>query len=132
MFDKLVDASDVMSTAGGISSLSQIAAKICMDECYYWNEAFVRFMQSNRDYAIARIDKMPGIVSNHPDALFMLFPDITGTGMDSQQLTSYLLTEAKLATVPGTAQFFGPGAEGHIRICLATSREVLTEGVCNA
>ena len=129
MFDKLVDASDVMSTAGGISSLSQIAAKICMDECYYWNEAFVRFMQSNRDYAIARIDKMPGIVSNHPDALFMLFPDITGTGMDSQQLTSYLLTEAKLATVPGTAQFFGPGAEGHIRICLATSREVLTEGL---
>ena len=129
MFEKLVDASDVMSTAGGVASLSQIAAKICMDDCYYWNEAFVRTMQSNRDYAIDRISKMPGIVPNRPDALFMLFPDITGTGMDSQSFADYLLEEEKLAVVPGTAQFFGPGAEGHIRICLATSREILAEGL---
>lgn len=128
MFDKLVDESHVMSTAGGIASLSQIAARICMDECYYWNTAFVEFMKTNRDYAIERIEKMPGIITNRPDALFMLFPDITGTGLDSQSLADYLTTEG-LAVVPGTDKFFGPNAEGHIRICLATSREVLTEAM---
>ena len=100
-----------------------------MDKCYYWNEAFVDYMQKNRDYAIARIERMPGIVANHPDALFMLFPDITGTGCSSAEVAAFLEREEKLAIVPGTAQFFGPGAEGHIRICLATSREVLTEAM---
>lgn len=129
VFDRIVDCSDVMSTAGGISGLSQIAAQICMDQCYYWNEAFVAIMQTNRDYAIQRIQKMPGIVPNHPDSLFMLFPDITGTGLSSQQVADFLEKQEKLAIVPGTASFFGPGAEGHIRICLATSREVLSEGL---
>ncbi len=129
MFDRIVDCSDVMSTAGGIAGLSQLAAQICMDKCYYWNEAFVACMKENRDYAIGRIARMPGIVSNRPDALFMLFPDITGTGLDSRRVAAFLEQEEKLAVVPGTAQFFGPGAEGHIRICLATSREVLAEGM---
>lgn len=128
MFDKLVDESHVISTAGGISCLSQIAMKICMDECYSWNTSFVEHMRANRDYAMERIQKMPGIISNIPDALFMLFPDITGTGMSSQALADYLLGEG-LAVVPGTVKFFGPNAEGHIRICLATSREVLTAGL---
>lgn len=129
IFDRIVERSDVMSTAGGIDALSQLAAKICMDKCYPWNEAFVSYMRGNRDYAISRIEKMPGIVTNHPDALFMLFPDITGTRMNSAAIAEHLKTKYKLAIVPGTAEFFGPGAEGHIRICLATSREVLTEGL---
>ena len=129
MFDKVVEASDVMSTAGGISSLSQLAAKICMDECYYWNEAFVKKMRENRDYAVQRMRGMPGIKPNIPDALFMLFPDITDTGMDSQSFANYLQNQYKLAVVPGTEKFFGPGAAGHIRVCLATSHEVLEEAM---
>ena len=129
IFRRLVDASDVSSTAGGISSLSQIAAQICMDQCYYWNEAFVDKMRENRDYALDRISKMPGIRCHKPDATFLLFPDITGTGLDSQALVDYLEREVGLALVPGTAKFFGPGAEGHVRICLATSHEVLAEGM---
>ena len=129
IFERLVEASDVTSTAGGISSLSQIAAQICMDKCYYWNEAFVEQMRENRDYALERIARMPGIRCHKPDATFLLFPDITGTGLGSQALVDYLEREANLALVPGTAKFFGPGAEGHVRICLATSHTVLAEGM---
>lgn len=129
MFDRLVDASDVMTTAGGIPSLSQLAAKICMDECYYWNEAFVEQMRANRDYALERIAAMPGITCEKPDATFIIFPNITGTGLDSASLVEYLEKEVNLALVPGTPKFFGPGAEGHIRICLSTSHEVLKEGM---
>ena len=129
MYQKLLEASDVLTTAGGISSLSQIAAQICMDQCYGWNEAFVARMQENRDYALARIAEMPGITCHRPDATFLLFPDITGTGLSSQAVVDYLEREAGLALVPGTAQFFGPGAEGHVRICLATSHEILEEAM---
>lgn len=128
-FEKLVEASGVMTTAGGIASVSQIAAKICMDKCYYWNEAFVAQMEKNRDYALARIEKMPGITCEKPEATFLLFPDITGTGRESAELTEFLEREVKLALVPGTPKFFGPGAAGHVRICLSTSGEVLKEAM---
>lgn len=129
IFQRLVDASDVSSTAGGISSLSQIAAQICMDQCYYWNEAFVDKMQGKQGLCSGQDLKSLGILRHKPDATFLLFPDITGTGLDSQALVDYLEREVGLALVPGTAKFFGPGAEGHVRICLATSHEVLAEGM---
>jgi aspartate/methionine/tyrosine aminotransferase len=128
-FDRMVDVSAVMTTAGGISSLSQIAAKICMDKCYYWNEAFVAQMKKNRDYALSRIEKMPGINCHKPEATFLLFPDISATGMDSAALVEYLEKEVRLALVPGTPKFFGPGAAGHVRICLSTSEGILEEGM---
>ncbi len=129
MFDKLVDRSAVMTTAGGICSLSQFAAKICMDKCYYWNEAFVAQMEKNRDYTLERLAKLPGFACEKPDATFLLWPDITDTGMGSEELVDYLGKEAKVALVPGTPKFFGPGAEGHVRICLSTSAEVLAEAM---
>lgn len=129
MFDKLVDQSAVMTTAGGISSLSQIASQICMDKCYYWVDAFVEYMKSNRDYALSRIEKMPGITCHKPEATFLLFPDITGTGMDSEALVQFIEKEEKLALVPGSPKFFGQGAAGHMRICLSTSHEILEEGM---
>ena len=129
MFDKLVDDSNVMTTAGGIPALSQIAAKICMDECYYWNEAFVQQMEKNRDYALSRIAKMPNISCHKPEATFLLFPDISATGMDGDEMCNYLRDNVKLALVPGSPRFFGPGAAGHVRICLSTSHDILEEGM---
>lgn len=128
-FQRLVDESAVMTTAGGIASVSQIAIKICMEQCYYWNEAFVAQMEHNRDYALERIAKMPGITCEKPDATFLLFPNIRGTGMDSAALVEHLEKSVKLALVPGTPKFFGPGAAGHLRICLSTSHEILEEAM---
>jgi aspartate/methionine/tyrosine aminotransferase len=126
IFERLVDVSHVETTAGGVSILSQIAARICMEKCFYWNEAFVQKMRENRDYALSRIASMPGIHCHKPDATFLLFPDITGTGLSSEELADYLRDRHKLALVPGTPRFFGPGGKGHVRICLSTSLEVLT------
>ena len=76
-----------------------------------------------------RINRMPGIRCYKPQATFVLFPDVTGTGMDPVDLVAYLEKEHKLSIVPGGARFFGPGSAGHVRICLATSHEVLAEGL---
>ncbi len=129
IFEILMEHAEVRTTAGGISSLSQIAGRACLDECRYWVEGFLEHLTKNRDYAVKRLNEMPHITCRVPQATYLLFPNITDTGFSSEEIADRLLKEAKLAIVPGTARFFGPGAEGYIRICFATSFEILKEGL---
>ncbi|MEG3029039.1 MAG: pyridoxal phosphate-dependent aminotransferase, partial [Oscillospiraceae bacterium] len=64
-----------------------------------------------------------------PYATYLLFPNIQATGMGSQAFVDFMQENAKLAIVPGTDSFFGPSAEGYVRICFATSFEILKEGL---
>lgn len=128
-FEMAVRASDVLTTAGGISSLSQVAACTCLDQCYYWVDDFRRHLTENRDYALQRINRMPGIKCHKPQATFVLYPDIREIGIDAEQFCEYMKEHQEVAVVPGGRQYFGPGSEGHIRICIATSKEVLKEGL---
>jgi cystathionine beta-lyase len=128
-YDKLVAASMVDSTVGGINLLSQIAGIACIEKGIPRAEKFIQQMTENRDYALNRIRKMPMIKCHKPQATFVLFPDITATGMDPVDLVQLLKDKYKVAIVPGGKRFFGPGSDGHVRICLATSHEVLEEGL---
>ena len=129
MYDRVVKASLVDTTIGGIDALSQIAGEAALKYGFPRVDAFRAQIAENRDYALARIEKMPGIKCHKPQATFVLFPDITGTGWDPVDLIDVLKEKYRVALVPGGARFFGPGSEGHIRICLSTSREVLDEGL---
>ena len=71
---------------------------------------------------------MPGVRCHKPQATFVIFPDVSAFSMTAEELTGYLRREEQVAIVPGGSRFFGPGSEGHVRICLATSREILKEG----
>jgi len=58
-----------------------------------------------------------GIVeATKPEATFVIFPKITN-GLDSDTFVKQALEKGKVAIVPGTDRWFGPGANGHIRIC---------------
>ena len=129
MYDRVVKASLVDTTIGGIDALSQIAGEAALKYGFPRVDAFRAQIAENRDYALARIEKMPGIKCHKLQATFVLFPDITGTGWDPVDLIDVLKEKYRVALVPGGARFFGPGSEGHIRICLSTSREVLEEGL---
>ena len=69
------------------------------------------------------LSDMPGIKVLKPQGAFYIFPNITGTGKTSEELTQYLLEEAKIAVVPGSV--FGNYGEGYIRISYANSYENL-------
>lgn len=129
LFEQVVAASEVDSTIGGISSLSQVAGIACLDRCGAWLESFLQHLQGNRDYALERLNAMPGICCRKSEATFVLFSDVTGLGMSAEAFADFARREYRIAVVPGGEKFFGPGSEGHIRICLATSREVLKEGL---
>lgn len=129
LMGRLIDNSAVMSTAGGISSLSQIAGIACLEDCYYWVDEFIKHLAANRDYAFERLSCMPCIKCYKPQATYLMYVDITQFGIPSAEFTSFLLETVKLAVVSGGEKFFGKGSEGHIRICIATSREILKEGL---
>ncbi|MCI8565899.1 MAG: pyridoxal phosphate-dependent aminotransferase [Lachnospiraceae bacterium] len=129
LFAGIIDNADVMSTAGGIASISQIAGTACMDKCYYWVEEFLAHLKKNRDYAVDRLNAMPYIKAYRPHATYLLYVDIRDFGMKSEEFTDYMKEKVRLAVVSGGEKFFGPGSEGYIRICFATSREILAEGL---
>ena len=125
---QLVTCANVMTTAGGVSTLSQIAATQAVLNCWYWVDEFLTHLTKMRDYAVERLNKMPGVQCTAPQATYLLFPDISATGLSSEALTDELLKD-KLAVVPGSPRFFGPAAQGHIRICFATSKTLLSQGL---
>lgn len=129
LFSRIVECSDVMSTAGGIASISQVAGKACMDRCYYWVDEFLVHLKANRDHAVERLERMPLLKAYRPHATYLLYVDVSAFGMTSEAFTEYLKEHVQLAVVSGGEKFFGKGSEGHIRICFATSRAILDEGL---
>ena len=65
-----------------------------------------------------------GLHCFEPYGAFYAFPSIRSTGLTSEDFCARLLQEKNVAAVPGTA--FGPGGEGNIRCCYATSLDKLT------
>lgn len=68
-----------------------------------------------------------GLQCHEPQGAFYAFPSIASTGMTSEQFAQRLLTEAKVAAVPGDV--FGRGGEGFLRCSYATSVVQLSEAL---
>jgi len=68
-----------------------------------------------------------GLDTHEPKGAFYAFPSIAKTGLSSEEFAQRLLTEAKVAAVPG--HVFGLGGEGFIRCTYATSVANLTEAI---
>jgi aminotransferase len=68
-----------------------------------------------------------GLQTFEPRGAFYAFPNIQASGMDDETFAETLLIEEGVAVVPGNA--FGPGGEGFVRACYATSYEKLEEAL---
>jgi aminotransferase len=68
-----------------------------------------------------------GLETFEPRGAFYAFPRISSTGLSADTFTERLLTEERVAVVPGDA--FGPSGAGHVRMCYATSYEQLEEAL---
>lgn len=129
IFAKLLDSSDVMSTAGGAASISQIAAIAAMNNTDEWYKEWISHLTENRDYAVDFINNIPHLKAYKPQGTYLLYVDVSDFKMTSEEFTEYLKKEVKLAIIPGGHKFFGDESEGYVRICIATSKEILAEGL---
>jgi aspartate aminotransferase len=87
--------------------------------------------KQRHDYLVKALNDLPGVRCAEADGTFYAFPDFSGAiarldGVDDDlSLAEYLLNEAGVALVPGSAF----GAPGYARLSFATSLEVLKDAV---
>ena len=85
--------------------------------------------KKRRDFILNELSKIEGITCPKPEGAFYIFPNLSfyikGNIKNDLDLVSYLLEEAKVAVVPGSAF----GKEGYIRMSYATSMENIKEGL---
>ena len=84
-------------------------------------EAVMAEYQRRRDVLVAGLNAIPGVTCRTPQGAFYAFPNVTAFGQTSDWMANYLLEEAGVAVLPGTA--FGDGGEGYLRLCFANSME---------
>jgi len=68
-----------------------------------------------------------GLKCFEPRGAFYAFPNISASGMDDETFCQKLLEEEHVAVVPGNS--FGPGGDGFVRACYATSYEKIEEAL---
>lgn len=82
--------------------------------------------RERRDFIVKQLNEM-GLPCHLPEGAFYVFPSVRQTGLTSEEFAEKLLTQHKVAVVPGNA--FGECGEGHIRCSYATSLEQLQEAM---
>ncbi|MBT9137713.1 MAG: Aspartate aminotransferase [Syntrophomonadaceae bacterium] len=116
------------------SSIAQWAAVAAISGDQSILKEMVVEFRKRRDYIVQRLSEIDGVSCLQPDGAFYFFLNVSGLFgktfngqmiMDSILLTELLLTEAKVAVVPGSAF----GSPGHIRLSFATSMSNITSGL---
>jgi aspartate aminotransferase len=113
------------------TSVAQYAALAALEGDQQCIATMIKAYKERHDYLVGELKKMPGIKVIPSDGTFYTFPSIEGLFNADKGITNdlefseYLLTEAQLAVIPGSAF----GAPGHIRICYTTSMDKLVEAV---
>jgi aspartate/methionine/tyrosine aminotransferase len=74
-----------------------------------------------RDRIVAGLNAIPGVRCPMPQGAFYAFPNVQAFGRTSNDLADYLLDEAGVAVLPGTA--FGRNGEGYLRLSYANSMD---------
>lgn len=84
-------------------------------------DRMVAAFRERREVIVEGLNRIPGFRCLKPKGAFYAFPNIEGTGMSSRELAAYLLEEAGVAVLSGTA--FGEYGEGFLRLSFANSVE---------
>ncbi len=111
---------------GNPTSISQRAALCALKSGTELVNPMKKEYQARREFVLGAVAEIPGFSCAPPDGAFYAFPNVSacmqtvGVG-SSEELANFLIQEAAVAVVPGSAF----GMEGYIRISYATSMENL-------
>jgi len=90
-------------------------------------EAMRVAFKERRDVIVKGFNNIPGITCQTPKGAFYVFPNITGTGWGSRKMADYILNEAGVACLSGTA--FVEYGEGYLRFSYANSLENINKAL---
>ncbi|NLT74483.1 MAG: pyridoxal phosphate-dependent aminotransferase [Chloroflexi bacterium] len=87
----------------------------------------VEAFRQRRRVIVDGLNSIPGISCRMPRGAFYVFPNISGTGLRSQECEKLLLQRAGVATLSGTS--FGDMGEGYLRLSYANSIENIEKAI---
>lgn len=109
------------------ASFTQRAGIAALEGSQHCVTAMVDEFRRRRDAMVRALNDIPGFRCTVPAGAFYAFPNITGTGMSSQELADRLLNDAGVACLSGTA--FGAHGAGYLRFSYANSLPNILEAV---
>jgi len=118
----------------GTNAIAQKAAIAALNSPLQSTMEMKEIFRKRRDMVLKAMNDIPGIKLNKPEGAFYVFPDVSSffgkkfnqyNIRNSDDLCMYLLNEAHVAIVPGSAF----GAEGYVRFSYAASEEDLAKAM---
>jgi len=90
-------------------------------------EKMVQEFRKRRDIIVKGLNEIPGVSCKLPAGAFYAFPNIKSFRRPAKEIADYLLNEAGVAALSGTA--FGEYGEGYLRFSYANSIENIQEAL---
>jgi len=113
----------VINSVSCTATFVQAAAVAALTGPWEPVQAMVEEFQRRRDVLVEGLNRIDGLSCLLPDGAFYAFPNASSLGGSTRDLVRYLLEEAGVAGLWGSA--FGPLGEGYLRLSYANSEENL-------
>lgn len=113
------------------TSISQVAAEAALNGDQSCIKTMIKAYKERHDFVVTELQKMPGVKVQPGNGTFYSFPCVEDVIQraahinNDLELTEYLLNEAEIAVVPGSAF----GAPGYLRLSYATSMANVKEAI---
>lgn len=118
----------INSKANGRTVFGTLPFEVAYNECDYYADQLVEYLQENRDYLLRYFaEKIPAVKVIRPEATYLVWLDCRGLKMDPTNLQNFFLHKAKVALNEGSS--FGEGGSGFMRLNIACRRIVLEEAL---
>jgi aspartate aminotransferase len=111
----------IINAVSCTAAFTQYAAVAALTGPWEPVEAMVREFKTRRDVIVDGLNRIEGLSCQEPAGAFYVFPNASAYGGSMKDLVGYLLEEAGVATLWGSA--FGDGGEGYLRFSYANSVE---------
>ena len=119
--DKMGDLSGFNNT--GATSFVQHAGVAAIRQGEDFVRTLVHRCRRGRDLVYQRLASMPRVATSRPDGAFYSFLHVEGV-KDDLAFAKELVLKRRVGLAPGSA--FGPGNEGWLRLCFASSEDKLS------
>lgn len=106
-------------------TVSQRAALHALRKRHEIQPELTREFKERMFYAYERLSKLKNVRISEPKGTFYLFPNVTETGISSEEVVEKLLKEAHIKVLDG--KNFGPGGDGHIRLAVTLGVDKMKE-----
>lgn len=93
-----------------------------------WLDQVTEYLQQHVERVISFFEQeLPYIKVIVPEASYLVWLDCTALGLNDKELQKRLVEKGKIAISPGS--LYGTGGEGHIRVNIGCSAEMLEDGL---